>query len=195
MALSEVQQMLPPIWNGLYSEEFLSVSALEGQGLGLSSLKGFSKQLLLLYWDCLHERILLRRKCGQGPRSVDIRSEGAFLCVQLVAEKAVPVTETVTEEHLKPFIKEHAGEIREGVQQLTEQGIIPNAEEIRDNLPEAAEKFTEETLKPAAQQLSEEIQSQVICYGIAARHIRPCKSLNISLKDKFLNPCGGQLVI
>ena len=81
--------------------------------------------------------------------------------MQLVAEKAVPVTETVTEDHLKPFVKEHAQEIREGVQQLTEQGIIPQAEDIRDNLPEAAEQFTEETLKPAAQRLTEEIEKQV----------------------------------
>lgn len=82
--------------------------------------------------------------------------------MQLVAEKAVPVTETVTEEHLKPFVKEHAQEIKDGIQQLTEQGIIPQAEEIRDNLPEAAEQFTEETLKPAAQRLTEEIEKQVI---------------------------------
>lgn len=78
-----------------------------------------------------------------------------------MAEKAVPVTEVVTEEHLKPFAKVHAQEIKDGVQQLTEEGIIPQAEEIRDNLPEAAENFTEETLKPNAQRLSEEIEKQV----------------------------------
>ncbi len=74
----------------------------------------------------------------------------------------MPVTETVTEDHLKPFVKEHAQEIKAGVQQLTEQGIIPQAEQIRDNLPEAAEQFTEETLKPAAQRLTEEIEKQVV---------------------------------
>lgn len=96
-----------------------------------------------------------------SPFPTEVRER--LLCpatVQLAAEKAVPVTEAVTEEHLKPFVKDHAQEIKEGVQQLTEQGVIPQAEDIRDNLPEAAEKFTEETLKPAALRLSNEIEKQ-----------------------------------
>lgn len=87
--------------------------------------------------------------------------------MQLVAEKAVPLTETLTEDHLKPFVKDHAQEIKAGIQQLTDQGIIPGAEQLQDELPEAAEKFTEETLKPAAAKLSKDIEDQVPPFSLA----------------------------
>ena len=109
-----------------------------------------------------------------------------LMCVQLVAEKAVPLTEVVTEEHLKPFVKDHAQEIKEGVQQLTDQGIIPQAEEIRDNLPEAAEKFTEDTLKPTVERLSAEIEKQVC---LPACQANGCISGVVDLH----NVCGPQL--
>jgi hypothetical protein len=80
--------------------------------------------------------------------------------VQIVAEKAVPVTEVITEDHLKPFVKAHAQDIEQGVKQLTEGELLPRAEQLQEQLPELAEQFTEEKLKPAAQRLAKEIEEQ-----------------------------------
>jgi len=82
-------------------------------------------------------------------------------CSQIVAAKAVPLTDVITEDHLKPFVKEHAQDIEQGVQQLTEGQLIPGAEQVQEQLPELAEQFTEEKLKPAAERLAKEIEAQV----------------------------------
>lgn len=81
--------------------------------------------------------------------------------MQFVAAKAVPVTEVVTEDHMKPFIKTHADEIETGTKAFTEEQLLPAAEQIREHLPEVTEQFTEDTLKPAAKELSKQIEHQV----------------------------------
>ena len=81
--------------------------------------------------------------------------------VQLVAAKAVPVTEVVVDKHLKPYVKEHAGGIQAGTKQFTEEELLPRAQQVQDTLPDAVEEFTEDHLKPAAARLASEIEDQV----------------------------------
>lgn len=78
-----------------------------------------------------------------------------------MAEKAVPVTETVVDQHLKPFIEENAEEIRSGIEHFAKNDLLPAAGDIKKNLPRLAEEFTEGELKPGAQRLAHEIEMQV----------------------------------
>ena len=81
--------------------------------------------------------------------------------MQLVAAKAVPVTEVVVDKHLKPYVKEHAGGIQAGTKQFTEEELLPRAQQVQDTLPDAVEEFTEDHLKPAVKRLASEIEQQV----------------------------------
>ena len=71
------------------------------------------------------------------------------------------MTEVVVDKHLKPYVKEHAGDIQAGTQQFTEEELLPRAQQVQDTLPDAVEEFTEDHLKPAAARLASEIEDQV----------------------------------
>ena len=81
--------------------------------------------------------------------------------MQIVSEKAVPVTEVVVDEHLKPFVKENAAEIQEGIKKLADDELLPGAEAVQERLPGLAASFTEDKLKPGAEKLAREIEAQV----------------------------------
>ena len=65
------------------------------------------------------------------------------------------------DEHLKPFVKDNAAEIQEGIKAFASNDLIPAAEELQDKLPKLAESFTEGQLKPGAKQLAQDIETQV----------------------------------
>lgn len=79
---------------------------------------------------------------------------------QVVAEKAVPVTDAVVDQHLKPFIDQNAEEIQKGVKDFAENELLPAAQKIQEDLPGLAEQFTEGQLKPGAQKLAHDIEVQ-----------------------------------